>query len=124
VQADLHEGKDISSWDGAGASWHGKCTPASQRFTYFRDTLETVNTSKHKNVTLSLPEPLLRRFRIYAATRNQSMTRLMAESIRRMIDQDVDADRAARRFMERIENAPDRGTGGVIRWTRDELHER
>lgn len=79
---------------------------------------------KHKNVTLSLPEPLLRRFRIYAATRNQSMTSLMAESIRRTMDQDVDTDRAARRFLERIEKAPDRGTGGVIRWTRDELHER
>jgi hypothetical protein len=83
-----------------------------------------VKTTRHKNVTLSLPEPLLRRFRIYAATRNQSMTRLMAESIRRMLDQDVDADRAAQRFLERIENAPDRGTGGVIGWTRDELHER
>jgi hypothetical protein len=93
-------------------------------FTYFRDRLEIVKVSKHKNVTLSLPEPLLRRFRIYAATRNQSMTSLMAESIRRMIDEDFDADRAARRFMARIENAPDRGTGGVIPWTRGELHER
>lgn len=88
----------------------------------FRDTLETVKTPKHKKIALSLLEPLLRRFRIYA-TRNQSMTRLMAESIRRMMDQDVDADRAARRFLARIENAPDRGTGGVIRWTRDEIHE-
>jgi len=52
------------------------------------------------------------------------MTRLMAESIRRMMDQDVDAGRAARSFLERIENAPDRGTGGVIRWKREELHER
>jgi hypothetical protein len=92
--------------------------------THFRDTLETVKAPKHKNVTLSLPEPLLRRFRIYAATRNRSMTSLMAESIRRTIDQDVDADRAARRFLERIRNAPDRGTGGTIPWTRDELHER
>ncbi|MGA3041166.1 MAG: hypothetical protein ABSF54_10315 [Bryobacteraceae bacterium] len=80
--------------------------------------------TKHKNVTLSLPEPLLRRFRIYAATRNQSMTRLMSESIRRMLDQGADVDKAARRFLERIERAPDRGTGGTIRWTRDELHER
>jgi predicted nucleic acid-binding protein len=30
---------------------------------------------------MSLPEPLLRKFRIYAATRNQSMTSLMADSI-------------------------------------------
>jgi len=46
-----------------------------------------VKAPKHRNVTLSLPEHLLRRFRIYAATRNQSMTGLMAESIRRMMDQ-------------------------------------
>jgi hypothetical protein len=83
-----------------------------------------VNVAKRKNVTLSLPEPLLRRFRIYAATRNQSMTAVMAEAIRRTIDQDSDADQAKRRFLNRIENAPDWGTGGVIRWRRDELYER
>ena len=49
------------------------------------------------NVTFSLPDALLRKFRIYAARR---------------------------RFLARIRNAPDRGTGGTIRWTRDELHER
>lgn len=78
----------------------------------------------HKNVTLSLPEPLLRRFRVYAATRNQSMTALMAESIRQMIDRSVNSERAKRRFLDRVGRAPDRGTGGAIRWTREELHER
>ncbi len=83
-----------------------------------------MRSAVHKNVTLSLPETLLRRFRIYAASRNESMTRLMAEAIRRLMDEDADADQATRRFLDRIQNAPDRGTGGVIRWTRDELHER
>ena len=78
----------------------------------------------HKNVTLSLPEPLLRRFRVYAASRNESMTRLMAGAIRKMIEDDGAAAKAKSRFIERIRNAPDRGTGGVIRWTRGELHER
>ena len=78
----------------------------------------------HRNVTLSLPEPLVRRFRIYAATRNQSMTSLMAEAIQGLMDQDEQTAKAKRRFLERIRNAPDRGTGGAIRWTRDELHER
>ena len=78
----------------------------------------------HKNVTLSLPEPLLRRFRVYVASRNVSMTILMGEAIRKMIDEDGAAEKAKHRFIERIRNAPDRGTGGVIRWTRDELHER
>jgi hypothetical protein len=48
-------------------------------------------------ITLSLPEDLLRRFRVFAAKR---------------------------RFLETIRNAPERGTKGKIEWTRDELHER
>ena len=35
-----------------------------------------------RNVTLSLPEPLLRRFRILAASRNTSMSALMQAAIR------------------------------------------
>jgi hypothetical protein len=31
---------------------------------------------------------------------------------------------AKRRFLERVRNAPDRGTRGKVTWTRDELHER
>ncbi len=79
---------------------------------------------KQKNVTLSLPESLLRRFRIYAAAQNRSMTSLMADAIRRLIDQDNGAAKAKSRFISRIRNAPDRGTGGRIRWTREDLHER
>jgi hypothetical protein len=52
------------------------------------------------------------------------MTSLMAEAIRRMIDEDAEAAKAKRRFLNRIRNAPDRGTGGVIRWRREELYER
>ncbi|MGI8741548.1 MAG: CopG family transcriptional regulator [Bryobacteraceae bacterium] len=78
----------------------------------------------HKNVTLSLPETLLRRFRVYAASRNQSMTGLMAEAIRKLINQDAQNAEAKRRFLERIRKAPDRGTAGRVSWTREELHER
>ena len=74
----------------------------------------------NKNVTLSFPEPLLRRFRKYAASRNQSMSKLMAEAIRTMMYQ----ERADRRFLDRIRNAEDRVTSGGIPWTREELYER
>lgn len=80
--------------------------------------------SSYKNVTLSLPESLLRRFRVYAAERNESMTQLMSEAIRALMDQDKRAANAKKRFLERIQNAPDRGTKGKIRWSREELHER
>jgi predicted transcriptional regulator len=78
----------------------------------------------HKNVTLSLPEALLRRFRVYAAARNQSMTSLMAEAIRAMMDQDRQTEVAKRRFLERLRKGYSLGTHGVASWTRDEIHER
>ena len=52
------------------------------------------------------------------------MTSLMAEAIQGLMDEDEQAAKAKRRFLERIRNAPDRGTGEPIHWTRDELHER
>jgi len=83
-----------------------------------------VKDAPHQNVTLSLPEALLRRFRIHAASRNQSMTSLMAEGIRRMLDQEVDSEKTKRRLLRRMRNAPGRGAGDRITWTREELHER
>ena len=52
------------------------------------------------------------------------MTKLMAEAIRLMMDPENERASAARRILERMRNAPDLGTGGVIRWTREELYER
>ena len=75
------------------------------------------------NVTLSLPNALLRKFRIYAATRNQSMSSLMAQAIRDLMERDQQTAAARLRFLARIRNAPDRGTGGAIGWTRNDLHE-
>ena len=79
---------------------------------------------EHRNVTLSLPETLLRRFRVYAASRNQSMSHLMSEAIEKMIDEEGERQAAARRLIEGMRNSPNRGTGGKITWTREELYER
>ena len=38
------------------------------------------------------------------------------------MDHDRETAKAKRRFLARIQHAPDRGTGGVIRWSREELH--
>jgi hypothetical protein len=78
----------------------------------------------YKNVTLSLPEPLLRKFRVYAASHNQSMTSLVVEAMRKLVENEEEEELAHRRFVELMKNAPDRGTGGKITWTRDEIHER
>jgi hypothetical protein len=77
-----------------------------------------------KNVTLNLPEPLLRRFRVYAAQRDRSMTSLLTGAIRTLLDEGRRTQDARRRFLNRVRDAPDRGTGGRIPWRREELHER
>ncbi len=52
------------------------------------------------------------------------MTALMTSAIRGLIEQDEQTSQAKHRFLQRIQNAPDRGTAGAIHWTRDEVHER
>jgi plasmid stability protein len=78
----------------------------------------------HKNVTLSLPEPLLRKFRVYAAQHNKSMTSLMTEAIERMVAPDDDYEERKRRLIEGMRNAPNLGTGGKITWKREDLYDR
>jgi hypothetical protein len=48
----------------------------------------------------------------------------MTQAIRTFIEQDQQTATSKRRFIDRIRNAPNRGTKGKIRWTREELHER
>jgi metal-responsive CopG/Arc/MetJ family transcriptional regulator len=77
-----------------------------------------------QNVTLSLPKPLLRKLRVMAAKGNVSMSHLMTSAISKMILDEDDYDARAKRAIERMKNATDRGIGGKITWTREELHER
>jgi hypothetical protein len=67
------------------------------------------------NVTSSLLTKLLRCFRVFG---------FAATAIGKTIEQESQTQKAKRRFLERMRNAPDRGTQGKIQWTRDELHER
>jgi hypothetical protein len=78
----------------------------------------------HKNVTLSLPEPLLRKFRVYAAKQNKSMTGIMTELIERTVQPDDDYEERRRQLIEGMRNAKDLGTGGKITWKREDLYDR
>lgn len=80
--------------------------------------------SRCRTVTLSLPETLVQRFRVFAATRRQSMTKLMAGAIQNLLEQESDRERVKRRLVCRVRNAADWGTGGTITWNRGELFER
>lgn len=52
------------------------------------------------------------------------MTQLMEQAIRRMLDEEPERQAAKQRILERMRNSPDRGIGGKITWTRDELYDR
>jgi plasmid stability protein len=53
----------------------------------------------HRNVTLSLPNDLLRKFRIYAAIHNRSMSSIITEAITEMVksSEDLVVPKAERR---------------------------
>lgn len=76
-----------------------------------------------RNVTLSLPEDLVRRAKILAASRDTSMSSLVADLLRQATSQNDDYDdlwAAEERLMAE-------GIGlevGEIGWSRDELHDR
>jgi len=80
--------------------------------------------NKGRNLTIHLPEQLIRQLRVCAAIRNQSMTTLVKQAIERTLVEDSGREAAASRLITRLQNAPDRGIGGKVSWTRDEIHDR
>jgi hypothetical protein len=76
-----------------------------------------------RNITLSMPEELVRQAKVAAAQRDMSVSALVARLLEQLVgdvrdDEQVWADE--RRLM-------DEGIGmqvGDVAWTRDELHER
>jgi hypothetical protein len=76
------------------------------------------------NVTLSLPDDLLREARHLAVDEGLSLSGFVARSL----EQQVEAVRGYRRARERqlrlLRRGFDLGTNGVAAWTRESLHER
>jgi hypothetical protein len=76
-----------------------------------------------RNITLSMPEELVRRAKILAAQRDTSVSGLVARLLEQLVGDVRDYDDVAaqeRRVMEE-------GIGlrvGEITWSRDEVHER
>lgn len=82
------------------------------------------STEETRNITLALPRELLRKVKVFAAERNTSVSSLLAETLRDLIERGSAYDRARRRALASLARHRDLGTGGRATWTRDELHER
>jgi hypothetical protein len=76
-----------------------------------------------RNITLSLPEELVRKAKLLAAERDTSVSALVAELVEHLAGGSSDYDRAWADEVELMR----RGSGlhmGEITWSRDELHTR
>jgi len=75
-----------------------------------------------RNVTVSLEQQTIRKARILAAKQGTSISRLLAGQIEALVGEDEAYEQAERRALALL----DQGfhLGGVIRASRDELHER
>lgn len=79
---------------------------------------------ERQNITLSLPRDLLISARHLAVERGTSLSGMLAEYLREVVDRDRARRRAQQRLEARLAEGFDLGTRGAAGWTRDELHER
>ncbi len=79
---------------------------------------------KTRNVTLSLPENLLRRVKVVAAQRETSISRLLTEALTALVDREEGYAQAQRRHLALLRRGLTLGTRGRASWTRESLHER
>jgi len=84
-----------------------------------------MNTAtKTQNVTLSIPKDLLREIKLIAVEEEKSMSGLMTQMLRELVERRSRYQLAQQRQIALMEAGLDLGTGGQITWTRESLHER
>ena len=77
-----------------------------------------------QNITLVVPKALLRKVKHLAIERETSISGLMVRALEEIVRESDDYAQAYQRWRDSVQHPRDRGTGGKITWTRDELHER
>ena len=77
-----------------------------------------------RNITLALPEEMLREVKVIAAKRGTSVSAMLREKLKALVTDESDYEVARREFMDVANKGFELGTHGKANWTRDELHER
>jgi uncharacterized protein YigA (DUF484 family) len=80
------------------------------------------SSDQKQNITISLSRQAIQKAKVLAARRDTSISGLLARQIEALVGEDEAYERAERQAMVML----DQGfhLGGVIRATRDELHDR
>jgi predicted transcriptional regulator len=77
-----------------------------------------------RNVTLALPEDLVRRLKILAARQDTSISALLTATLSNLADQEEGYAEARDAMISDMKQGYNLGTRGRVSWTRDSLHER
>jgi metal-responsive CopG/Arc/MetJ family transcriptional regulator len=79
---------------------------------------------ERQNVTLSLPKSLLKKVKVVASRREQSLSEFLRESLEEKVREADGYKRARERQLKTLKHGFDLGTGGRLAIPREELHER
>lgn len=77
-----------------------------------------------QNITLSLPKELVRKAKHLAVERQTSISALLKELLSEAVAREDRYAAARSRHLDALRHRTDLGTGGAVRWSREELHER
>lgn len=77
-----------------------------------------------RNITLALPKEILHKAKLLAVQRQTSVSRLLTRALEDMVAREEGYVRAREEHMAWLRHGADMGTGGRVRWGRDDLHER
>jgi hypothetical protein len=77
-----------------------------------------------QNITLALPKKLLKKAKVLAASQDKSVSELVRESLEEKVQEQEGYAKARRRQLNLLQTGINLGTGGEIRLSREDLHER
>ena len=77
-----------------------------------------------RNVTLSIPDDLLRQLKITAAKQETSLSAMLTRTLRQIANEEDGYAEAQRQMLKDLKKGYRLGTHGKIGWTRDDVHER
>ncbi len=77
-----------------------------------------------QNVTLSLPKSLLKKAKLLAVQKEESLSQLLKEALEEKVRQESGYKTAQMRQLKRLSTGFDLGTEGQLAFSREALHDR
>lgn len=79
---------------------------------------------ERQNITLSIPREILKKAKLIAVAKNQSLSGMLTEYIETLVRDEDKYEQAHRQQLILMERGIDFGLMGSVDWSREESHER